>query len=60
MNVVDRPVYLVSLRPEPDCVDHIRALRWALKRLLRDHKLRCTGIREATGEIHHLGEGAHQ
>jgi len=38
--------FVLVLRPEPG-VDGDRALRAALKRLLRDHGLRCTGAREA-------------
>jgi hypothetical protein len=34
------PVYLLRLRPEPG-VDHARALRHVLKRLLRDYGMHC-------------------
>jgi hypothetical protein len=40
-----RPTYLVRLRPEPN-VDPVRALRAALKHLLRRHGLRCISARE--------------
>jgi hypothetical protein len=40
-----RPVFVLQLRPEPR-VDPVRASRQALKRLLRDHGLRCVS---ATG-----------
>ena len=39
------PAYTVRLRPEPG-VDGIRALRAALKYLLRRHRLRCISARE--------------
>jgi len=35
------PTFLIELRPEPGVDDPIRALRWALKELLRQHRLRC-------------------
>jgi hypothetical protein len=41
----ERPKFLLVLQPLPR-VDPIRALRWALKRLLRDHGLRCVSVRE--------------
>jgi hypothetical protein len=41
----ERPKLLVVLQPLPR-VDPTRALRWALKRLLRDHGLRCLSVRE--------------
>jgi len=36
-----RPVFTIQIRPEPGVDDPIRALRWALKDLLRRHGLRC-------------------
>jgi class 3 adenylate cyclase len=39
----ERPTYILTLRPESG-VDGLRALRRLLKRLLRDHGLRCVGI----------------
>jgi hypothetical protein len=39
----ERPVFVVHLRPEPN-IDPIRALRWALKRLLRDYGMRAISI----------------
>jgi hypothetical protein len=41
-----RPVYVVTLRPEAG-VDAVRALRLALKWLLRTHGLRCVGLSAA-------------
>lgn len=40
---VDRPIYVLHLRPEPqaDDPDGTRRLRAALKRLLRSYGLRC-------------------
>jgi hypothetical protein len=38
-----RPVFVLKLRPLPG-VDPIRALRWVLKRLLRDHGFRCISV----------------
>jgi hypothetical protein len=43
--VADRPTFIVQLRPEIYCQDPVRELRWLLKRALRGHGLRCTGIR---------------
>jgi len=37
----DRPTFVIELRPEPGIDDPIRALRAALKNLLRRHGLRC-------------------
>jgi hypothetical protein len=45
----ERPKLVVVLQPLPR-VDAVRALRAALKRLLRDHGLRCVEIREARDE----------
>jgi hypothetical protein len=39
----DRPVFTITLRPEPG-VDPVRALRHALKRLLRDFGMRAITI----------------
>ena len=39
--------YVVKLRPEPHCVDSTRALRRALKVLLRRFGLRCVEFSEA-------------
>jgi hypothetical protein len=36
---------VLRLRPEPG-VDAIRALRWALKSMLRRHGLRCVSVEE--------------
>jgi hypothetical protein len=43
-DVKERPVYVLRLRPEPG-IDGARALRFALKRLLRDYGMRCLGAR---------------
>jgi hypothetical protein len=37
----DRPHFIVVLRPEPHVVDPIKALRGALKTVLRQWGLRC-------------------
>jgi hypothetical protein len=42
---VDRPIYLLRLRPEPG-VNGTRALRHALKTLLRCYRLRAVDLRE--------------
>jgi hypothetical protein len=39
-----RPTFVLILRPEPRVADPVRALRHALKRLLRDHGMRCVSI----------------
>jgi hypothetical protein len=41
-----RPTYVLRLRPTPQCPDPIKALRWALKLLLRRCHLRCTSCEE--------------
>jgi hypothetical protein len=38
--------FVLRLVPLPEVDDPIRALRWALKTLLRRHGLKCTDIRE--------------
>ena len=42
-----RPVFVLQLRPEPR-IDAIKALRAALKRLLRDYGLRCISVEESS------------
>jgi hypothetical protein len=42
----DRPVYILKLRPEPQVVDPVRALRAVLKRLLRQHGFKCITVYE--------------
>jgi hypothetical protein len=39
-----QPIYVLRLRPEPHVVDPIRALRHALKELLRIHGIRALQI----------------
>jgi hypothetical protein len=39
-NAKERPVFVLRLRPEPH-VNPVRALRQALKRLLRSYGMRC-------------------
>lgn len=39
-----RPVFILRLRPEPAVADPTRALRWALKTLLRKFGLRAVSI----------------
>jgi hypothetical protein len=41
-----RPTFIVHLRPEKDVADPIRALRFFLKRALRNFGLRCTYAEE--------------
>ena len=41
------PVYVVTLRAKDDSTG-IRGLRLILKRLLRQHQLRCVSVREDT------------
>lgn len=41
----DTTVYVLTLKPLPGA-DAIRALRWALKRMLRRYGLRCIAIAE--------------
>jgi hypothetical protein len=41
--------FLLRLVPRPG-VDAIKALRWVLKRLLRQHGLKCIGIEELADE----------
>lgn len=40
----DRPIWKLSLRAEPG-INPIRALRWILKSVLRQHGMRCVDIR---------------
>jgi hypothetical protein len=42
-----RPIFTLKLRPEPG-IDPIRALRHALKRLLRSYGLRCVSVEQDT------------
>jgi hypothetical protein len=42
--MADRPVYIIKLKPESYVSDPIKALRAALKRLLRSYGLKCVGI----------------
>jgi hypothetical protein len=43
---VHRPTYVVTLRPEKAVLDPVRALRNALKDLLRKHGLRAVAVAE--------------
>jgi hypothetical protein len=43
-----RPIFVLKLRPEPQVVDPIKALRFALKTLLRRHGLKCLTVYEAS------------
>ena len=36
--------FVLTLQPLPGAVDEIKALRWVLKRLLRQHGLKCIGL----------------
>jgi hypothetical protein len=42
----ERPTFTITLRAEPNVEDAIRALRAALKSLLRRHGLRAIAVRE--------------
>jgi hypothetical protein len=46
MSSNERPKFVLTLQPLPGVADPIRTLRRALKRLLRDHGLRCVSARE--------------
>ena len=54
MVTTDRRRYVLVLQPEPG-VDPIRALRWILKRSLRQFGMKCVDIREA--ECQSAGDG---
>lgn len=41
-----RPTFVLELRPEPGCQDPVRALRAALKTLLRRFHLRALSVEE--------------
>jgi hypothetical protein len=43
----DRPRYTIVLEPEKHVADPVRALRAALKRLLRSYGLRAVSVEEA-------------
>ena len=45
-DVKQRPTFVLQLRAEPHVVDPVRALRRALKILLRRFGLRCLDVRE--------------
>ena len=45
----ERPIYVVTLRPEQHVADPVRALRRALKILLRRFGLRAIEVREDGG-----------
>jgi hypothetical protein len=44
--IAARPVFTIVLRPEPHCLEPIKALRAVLKNALRSHGLKCVGIAE--------------
>jgi hypothetical protein len=44
MSGIERPVFVLRLRPTPDCTTPYRALRELLKRALRNYGLRCIAI----------------
>jgi hypothetical protein len=44
-------MFVLTLRPLPG-VDAIRALRWVLKGLLRQHGLRCVDLGKQSHECH--------
>ena len=39
------PTFTITLRSKDDS-DSIRSLRWVLKRLLRQHQMRCVSVQE--------------
>ena len=43
LEAAERPVFKLLVRAEPR-VDEIRALRHVLKRMLRDHGIRCLSV----------------
>ena len=43
MTRADMPIYVLRLRPSPDC-DDIKVMRWVLKSLWRRYRLRCVSI----------------
>jgi hypothetical protein len=47
---VSRPTFILTLQPRHDGVDEIKALRFVLKRLLRQHGLRCVTLRELAAD----------
>ena len=51
MNIArERVVFIIRLRPEPNVAFPIRALRWALKVLLRRFGLRAISIKAEAAE----------
>jgi hypothetical protein len=44
--VTNKPTFILTLRPLRDGANEIRTLRFVLKRLLRQHGLRCITLRE--------------
>jgi hypothetical protein len=46
-----RPIFVIELQPEKHVVDPTRALRGALKRLLRSYGLRAVSVEEKTDPI---------
>jgi len=57
MVTTERPRYVLVLQPEPG-VDAIRALRWILKRSLRQFGMKCVDIREAERASRDVHEGS--
>lgn len=43
---MSKPTFILMLQPLNDGVDEIKALRFVLKRLLRQYGLRCVTLRE--------------
>jgi len=41
-----RTTFVLVFRPEPECADPIRALRWLLKAALRQHGLKCVSAHQ--------------
>ena len=51
-------IFVLTLRAAGDDKSTIRELRWVLKALLRQHKLRCVDIQEITEEVFEVSEDA--
>jgi hypothetical protein len=53
---VERPIYIMRIRPEKNVADPINALRRGLKNLLRQFGLRCISIEEEKSVLSLSGE----
>jgi hypothetical protein len=52
-----RPIFIVHLRPEPHCLDDVKASRGVLKRSLRDCEMKCVTIQTTDSVGFVLPEG---